>query len=181
MNPLNKHEAAGIFLSVAVMAVALAFLRFNTDVFATALNSTSDSQVASVIAVREMSSDERVLESTLIDAHDAKGNLVRLVIDDIRLGTGKAVEEGDTVVAHYIGSTQDGVRFDSSYERGEPFIFTVGGGKVIEGWEKGLLGMKVGGQRVLVIPSEMAYGNMQVGVIPPNSPLVFAIELLEVR
>ncbi len=76
---------------------------------------------------------------------------------------------------------QDGTEFDSSYNRNTPFSFTVGEGRVIQGWEKGLLGMKVGGQRVLVIPSDMAYGNRQVGPIPPNSVLVFAIELLEVK
>lgn len=181
MNPLNKHEATGIFLSVVVMAIALTLIRFKTDVFTLATIPGENEQAASVISTRDVSDEEKNLEETLIDASDAGGNLVRLVIDDVRLGSGEAVKDGDTVVTHYIGSTQDGVRFDSSYERGETFTFTIGAGKVIEGWEKGLVGMKEGGQRILVIPSEMAYGNMQVGAIEPNTPLVFAVELLEIR
>lgn len=180
MNPLNKREAIGIFVSIAIMAVALSFVRFGTDVF-TLDTSENESQVATVVATREKTTDEQNLENALLGATDAQGNLVRLVIDDVRLGTGAPVKEGDTVVTHYIGATQDGVRFDSSYERGEPFFFTVGKKQVIEGWERGLIGMKVGGQRVLVIPGDMAYGNMQVGSIPPNAPLVFAVELLEIR
>lgn len=84
------------------------------------------------------------------------------------------------MTVHYIGTTQDGVRFDSSYERGTPFIFTVGG-EGYRGWEKGLIGMKVGGQRILVIPGSMAYGNRQVGTISPNATLVFAVELLKIN
>lgn len=181
MNPLNKNEAIGIFASIAVMALALSVMRFGTDVFTFSAGQDNDSQVASVVVARDVTESEENLEETLIDASDARGNIVKLVIDDIRLGEGEPVQNGDTVVAHYISTTQDGVRFDSSYERGDPFVFTVGAGKVIEGWEKGLIGMKVGGQRVLVVPSEMAYGDLQVGVIPPDSTLVFAIELLEIR
>lgn len=180
MNPLNKTEAIGIFVSVGIMAVALGIIRFGTDVFSLQTPEI-EAQDATVISTREKTNDEQNLENSLLGATDLQGNLVRLVVDDVRLGSGDSVTEGDTVVTHYIGATQDGVRFDSSYERGEPFVFTVGKGQVIEGWERGLLGMKVGGQRVLVIPGDMAYGNMQVGAIPPNSPLVFAVELLEIR
>ena len=179
MNPLNKNEATGIFLSVAIMAIALAFIRFNTDVF-TITNIGTYTNVASVISIRT-DSDEKNLEETLIDSTDSNGSLIKLVIEDIRLGEGYAVKVGDTVTVHYIGAMQDGVRFDSSYERGEPFIFTVGAGKVIEGWEEGLIGMKAGGQRILVIPSDMAYGDRQVGTIAPNSTLIFAVELLEIK
>ena len=180
MNPLNKKEAIGIFVSIAIMALSLSFIRFNTEVFS--LNEQDiDSQKASVIAVTELSQEGQNLEGTLKGASNSKGELVDLVIEDVRLGNGATVKDGDELVVHYIGATQEGVRFDSSYERGEPFIFTVGAGKVIEGWEEGLVGMRVGGQRVLVIPSDMAYGNMQVGVIPANSPLIFAVELLELK
>ena len=99
----------------------------------------------------------------------------------MRIGSGLEVKKGDVLTVHYVGTTQDGVKFDSSYDRGTPFIFTVGKGEVIAGWEEGLVGMRVGGQRILVIPSDMAYGNRQVGPIPPNSPLVFAVELLTIK
>lgn len=181
MNPFNKFEAVGIFLSIAVMAIALSVIRFKTDVFVAQTQVTGDSQAA-VVAVSQKDGKEIDLEKALTDAHSTEGKLVDLVIDDVRIGSGeRAVAKGDTVTVQYIGTTQDGVKFDSSYERGTPFIFTVGGGKVIAGWEKGLIGMKIGGQRILVIPSDMAYGNRQVGAIAPNTNLVFAIELLEIK
>jgi FKBP-type peptidyl-prolyl cis-trans isomerase len=180
MHLLNKYERAGIFFSVVVMALALSAVRFKTDVFV-----KQDADVgneASVITVNNEKDPNNVaLEGALKDAFTGSGKFVDLVIDDVRIGTGSEVKSGDTVSVHYIGTTQDGVKFDSSYDRSEPFSFTVGAGKVIAGWEKGLIGMKIGGQRILVIPSDMAYGNRQVGLIPPNSPLVFAIELLEIK
>ncbi len=179
MNIFNKYEAVGIFLSIAVMVVALSIVRFKTDSFALNPKTEGETQSA-VVAVSEKKTDAE-LEQNLKDAFTANGKLVDMVTDDVRIGEGAEVKNGDTVSVHYIGTTQDGVRFDNSYERGTPFEFTVGEGKVIEGWEKGLIGMKVGGQRILVIPSEMAYGNRQVGPIPPNSPLVFTIELLEIK
>ena len=181
MNPFNKTEAIGIFLSIAVMSLALSVIRFQTNVFMTSNTIDGDTQGA-VVAVSQEESKSAALENALKDAHSAGGKLVEMVTDDVRIGTGDTVvEKGDVVTVHYIGTTQDGVKFDSSYDRGTPFIFTVGGGKVIEGWEKGLVGMKVGGQRILVIPGSMAYGNMQVGAIPPNATLVFAVELLEIK
>ncbi len=180
MNPFNKYEAMGIFLSVAVMAVALSILRFETNIFAQNDLDVRDTQGA-VVAVSQKEDEEIPLEKALYNAFSAKGKLLELVIDDVREGTGAEVQSGDTLTVQYIGTTQDGVKFDSSYDRGEPFIFKIGSGQVIQGWEKGLIGMKVGGQRVLVIPSDMAYGNRQVGPIAPNTPLVFAVELVSVK
>jgi peptidylprolyl isomerase len=178
MNPFNKYEAVGIFLSIAIMAIALSVVRFKTDVFATQ-DSLAETQGAVVAASQNTEDDD--LEGALYDAFSVDGELLEMVIDDVRIGNGEEVKKGDTLTVHYIGTTQDGVRFDSSYERGEPFLFTVGEGKVIQGWDEGLIGMKVGGQRILVIPGTMAYGNRQVGLIPPNSPLVFAVELLKIE
>lgn len=181
MNIFNKYEAIGIFLSVAIMVIALSVVRFKADTFALKPTSNEGTQSA-VVAVSQSKKDaDATLEANLKDAFTANGKLADMVIDDVRLGEGSEVKSGDTVSVHYIGTTQDGVRFDNSYERGMPFEFTVGDGKVIEGWEKGLIGMKVGGQRILVIPSRMAYGNRQVGPIPPDSPLVFTIELMEIK
>jgi len=177
MNPINKYEAVGIFLSVAIMAVALAALRFNSNQFTTIITPETNTQQGAIV----VASEDAGLKDALTKSVTGKGELAKLVIDDVKIGEGKEVAEGDTVVAHYIGTTRDGVQFDSSYVRGTPFEFTVGAGKVIQGWEKGIIGMKVGGQRILVIPSDMAYGNRQVGAIPANSPLVFAIELLEIK
>lgn len=181
MSPINKYEAIGIFASVSVMALALALLRFETIPEGTTAQ-VIQNQVGGVVVVEETENEEgQALTDALIAASTQDGELKNLVIDDITIGTGLEVRDGDTVTVHYIGSTQDGIQFDSSYLRGEPFQFTVGSGKVIEGWEKGLIGMQVGGERVLVIPSDMAYGNRQVGPIEANATLVFAIELLEIK
>jgi peptidylprolyl isomerase/FKBP-type peptidyl-prolyl cis-trans isomerase FkpA len=177
MNLFNKTEAVGLFLSVAIMAVALSVIRFKTDILVSA-PATSGTTQGAVVAVSQKEDD---LKQALITASTAKGDLVKLVIDDVTVGTGPEVKEGDTLTVHYIGTTQDGVKFDSSYDRGQPFVFTVGEGKVITGWEEGLIGMKAGGNRILVIPPDMAYGNRQVGVIPPNSPLVFRVDLVKIE
>jgi peptidylprolyl isomerase len=103
-----------------------------------------------------------------------------LKIEDIKVGTGEVVEKGDTVVINYVGTLTDGTKFDSSYDRNEPFQTEIGVGHVIKGWDEGVVGMKVGGKRKLTIPPDMAYGEQGVGPIPPNSTLIFDVELLEV-
>lgn len=102
------------------------------------------------------------------------------IIDEVD-GTGDPVKEGQTVTVHYTGKLDTGKVFDSSVERNEPFSFTVGEGQVIEGWEKGLIGMKKGGKRKLVIPPDMGYGDRDMGDIPPNSVLYFEIELVDIN
>lgn len=104
-----------------------------------------------------------------------------LQIEDIRIGTGIAAADNDLLAVDYKGHLEDGTQFDSSYKRGEPWEFTLGQGQVIRGWDKGLRGMKVGGKRRLVIPPEMGYGREDKGLIPPNSTLIFEIELVEIR
>lgn len=104
-----------------------------------------------------------------------------LEIQDTVEGTGDVVKVGDTVTVHYRGTLSDGTQFDSSYDRGTPFSFTVGTGQVIQGWEEGLLGMKKGGKRTLVIPPSLAYGDQSPSpLIPAGSTLHFEIELLNV-
>lgn len=105
-----------------------------------------------------------------------------LVIEDLVVGTGDTAIGGKQVTVNYRGTFTDGRQFDSSYDRGRPFSFQLGGGQVIPGWDKGLVGMKVGGKRRLLIPAALAYGERGAGgVIPPNTPLVFEVELLDVK
>ena len=103
-------------------------------------------------------------------------------IKDIKVGDGAEAGGGQTVSVHYTGRLTDGTKFDSSLDRGQPFSFTLGRGQVIQGWDLGVAGMKVGGQRELTIPPEEGYGDRGAGgVIPPNATLVFDVELLGVK
>ncbi|WP_224362399.1 FKBP-type peptidyl-prolyl cis-trans isomerase [Hyalangium versicolor] len=105
-----------------------------------------------------------------------------LQVDDLKVGTGAEATAGKTVTVHYVGTLTNGSKFDSSRDRKEGFSFRLGAGQVIQGWDKGVAGMKVGGLRKLTIPPEMGYGSRGFPpVIPPNSTLVFEVELLEVK
>lgn len=98
------------------------------------------------------------------------------------VGTGEAAVAGQNVSVHYTGWLENGKKFDSSVDRGQPFSFPLGAGRVIKGWDEGVQGMKVGGKRKLTIPSDLGYGARGAGgVIPPNATLVFDVELLGVR
>ncbi len=111
----------------------------------------------------------------------SSATITKLIKEDIKVGKGAAAKTGDTVKVHYTGTLLNGSKFDSSRDRNEPFEFKLGAGMVIKGWDEGVVGMKVGGQRKLTIPSDMAYGKSgHPPVIPPDSPLVFDIELLEI-
>ena len=103
-----------------------------------------------------------------------------LKIEDLVLGSGKAAVKSALITTQYRGWLEDGTEFDSSYSRGKPFQCVIGTRRVIKGWDQGLMGMQVGGKRKLWVPAHLGYGERQVGSIPPNSNLVFEIELLEV-
>jgi peptidylprolyl isomerase len=106
----------------------------------------------------------------------------KLVTKDLIVGTGPEAKAGDTVTVNYVGVLyKNGKTFDASWKRSEPFSFTLGEGKVIPGWDQGVAGMKVGGRRMLVIPAPLAYGAQgSPPTIPPNSALVFVVDLLSV-
>jgi FKBP-type peptidyl-prolyl cis-trans isomerase FkpA len=116
-------------------------------------------------------------------------NITELQKIDTQVGTGREAEAGFNVTVHYTGWLYDanaeggkGKKFDSSLDRNSPFNFFLGGGQVIQGWDEGVQGMKIGGKRTLIIPSEMGYGARGAGgVIPPNANLIFDVELLDVK
>lgn len=101
-------------------------------------------------------------------------------IEDLKVGTGAEAKAGHPVSVHYTGWLTDMKKFDSSKDRNKPFVFELGGGQVIKGWDEGVQGMKVGGVRRLTIPPEKGYGARAVGPIPANATLIFEVELLNV-
>ena len=121
-------------------------------------------------------------ETTTVDptAYKVSGKVTALQVTDLTPGSGAEVKAGDTLTVHYKGTiAQTGAKFDSSYDRGEPATF--GLGDVIPGWQQGMVGMKVGGKRRLIIPAALAYGDQARTGIPANSDLVFEVELLSVN
>ncbi len=118
--------------------------------------------------------------TTTVNENNASSS-IELQAIDIKAGTGAVAAAGQEVTVHYVGTLDDGTKFDSSRDRGTPFTFNLGAGEVIKGWDLGVAGMKVGGVRKLVIPSQLAYGDRAIGTIPANSTLHFEVELLGVK
>lgn len=104
-----------------------------------------------------------------------------LEYEDLKVGTGAEAAKGQVAQVHYKGTLTNGQQFDSSWDRGQAFSFTIGAGEVIKGWDEGVAGMKVGGKRKLIVPPELGYGSRDMGAIPPNSVLIFEVDLLALR
>lgn len=137
-------------------------------------NSTSDSSAADDNVTSINNAEDNV------DRFLPEGPVTVLVTEDLVVGTGQAAVATDDVTVHYTGwLATDGTVFDSSVERGQPATFPISG--VIQGWQEGIPGMKIGGKRRLIIPSDLAYGPGGTGGIPPNSALVFEVELLGIE
>lgn len=176
MRNLKQNEALGLF--AALVLVGLVFF----GRYAHPLTGGTDAEEGSadIVRLENSSSQSASAFSALSGAiNTSSGDVTKLIIEDIVVGNGAEIKKGDTISVHYVGSLQDGTQFDNSYNRGTPLEFKVGSGKVIEGWDLGVVGMKIGGKRIVVIPPDMAYGNRKVGPIPPNATLIFAIEALE--
>ena len=161
MKKFSRKENIGIFVALSVIVVFFLIM---------------PSSFSSIRALLFEDSADKVepIDSNVYDAS------LDFTVQNLVEGTGKPARVGDQLSVHYVGRFTDGEVFDSSVEKGVPFTFTLGEGLVIEGWERGLLNMKVGGRRVLVIPPELAYGKEGRGPIPPDSTLIFEIELLEI-
>tara|TARA_Y100000310_G_scaffold310154_1_gene355077 strand:+ start:703 stop:1338 length:636 start_codon:yes stop_codon:yes gene_type:complete len=142
------------------------------------------SNLSNINTTDKMTDSEEVLipdtQSPLPTNDTAMTN--ELKVEDLVLGEGTEATSGAKVSVNYLGTLTDGTKFDSSYDRGIPFSFTLGAGEVIKGWDMGVSGMKIGGKRKLTIPSDLAYGDQEAGnLIPPGATLVFEVELLGVE
>lgn len=147
--------------------------------FTACSQSNSDVELSSYTG-QSQSTQETQTETVVMD--NLPTAITELKTEDLVVGTGAEAKKGAVVTVHYTGVLLDGTKFDSSLDRGTPFSFGLGDGMVIAGWDEGVVGMKVGGKRRLHIPANMAYGERGVPpVIPPNAPLVFDVELLEVQ
>lgn len=132
-------------------------------------------------AIKTAGEDEENLKIFGMNTSKTTFDGTKLAVEDTLVGGGEEAKSGDVVNVHYTGWLTDGTKFDSSRDRGQPFSFTLGAGQVIQGWDQGVLGMKVGGKRKLVIPSQLGYGTSGVaGVIPANAVLLFEVELLKI-
>lgn len=164
MNPTQT----GIAVAVALAVVAVFFILPGSTIFGTTAPAGEVPEVTTI----------ETPTTTM-----PTGSTSELQITDQVVGTGAVAQAGDTVTVNYVGSLTDGKIFDASANHGNTgFTFTLGVGQVIQGWDKGIAGMKEGGKRKLVIPADMAYGNRAIGnVIPANSTLIFEVELLKVQ
>ncbi len=159
---MNKNT----WIAVAVSVFAVGFYLFGGTIVSMFSVGNPDTQ-----------STQKTMNTNVDNQSGTEGFLVQ---DEV-IGTGDIATPGSTISVHYVGTFENGQKFDSSIDRGEPFEFVLGAGRVIKGWDLGFSGMKVGGKRRLTIPSSLGYGSNQVGPIPPNSTLIFEVELLAVH
>lgn len=166
---MEKNIIITALVALVVVAGGLWFgLSFQRNNFQANLQNqqnTSDSQNSSAVSPEQMENPSDL----------------GLGIEILKEGSGEGAKAGDLVTVNYVGTLADGTKFDSSIDRGQPFSFTLGQNSVIQGWEKGVLGMKVGEKRKLTIPPELGYGSQGAGgVIPPNATLVFEVDMLKI-
>ena len=162
------------WLMVGLMLVALVAL--------VGCSSKADQSSSTTTPTDQSATQPQQTTPTATPAPVQTADVTELKIEDLVVGKGVAAKAGDAVTVHYTGWLTDGTKFDSSVDRGQPFVFPLGAGQVIAGWDQGVAGMKVGGKRKLTIPPAMGYGEQgRAPVIPPNATLVFDVELLKIN
>ena len=191
MDTQNTTNVTGTGIAVALaVIIVLALLFFGPGIF-TLLNKSAASTIATTTAQTVTTQDTTNNPTTMNDTNTSApasapsgipANVTQLMMKDEVVGTGAEAKAGDTVTVNYVGMLTDGTVFDASANHGTTgFTFPLGAGQVIKGWDEGVVGMKVGGKRELVIPASLAYGAQSVGSIPANSTLVFQVELTNVQ
>lgn len=178
MRSLSRYEIIGIGASLLILIAVLAGIRYLPPLFEKGPSGDDVIIVDSLLPNQEIA-----LAQALSAGSNAAGNITKLIVDDVVVGTTteKTVRTGDTITVNYVGEVKDGKEFDNTFKTGEPLTFVVGGGEMIAGFERGVVGMREGGIRVLVVPAQLAYGAEKVGRILPNSSLVFLVELVSIQ
>jgi FKBP-type peptidyl-prolyl cis-trans isomerase len=172
MPHLSRNQWTGIIVAIVVVILAFGSLFFFTNQNQPTTTMDNQNPTASTTDDMASSTASSSAPQTLADG---------LIIQDLNIGSGDVAASGDNVQVNYVGKLTDGTVFDSSYTRGQPIAFTLGAGQVIPGWEEGIAGMHVGGERILTIPPALAYGSQAAGTIPPNSTLIFDVTLVGVN
>lgn len=176
-----------LIAAIAVVAIILLYVMTRdkqTAIAPTSSESQTQSQVAKSQPIESKQQEvqqEQTSQTTNQSTQEKKP--MGLEIKTTKEGTGdRVIKNGDTISVHYTGKLTDGTKFDSSVDRGVPFEFKIGQGMVIQGWEQGFLGAKVGEKRTLTIPAELGYGSRGAGaVIPPNATLIFDVEVVAIK
>ncbi len=175
----EKDELLGIVISIVVATGFFAALRFDFIPDFSSFAKTEDAAPAEeeIIYLK----DGESIMSLVASAMSSKGRVEKLIVEDTLVGQGDEAMVGSRVTVHYIGMLQNGTEFDNSFKKGTPYTFMVGNEEVIKGWDLGVVGMREGGERILVIPPHLAYGDRSSGPIAANSTLLFAVELISVE
>lgn len=178
----TQITSTGIAVALAVI-IALGLLFFGPQVFAPLSRHASSTATTTDLTASTTATQQPSMNPDLTNSAPIPNPLpTTLTASDSVIGTGAEATPGKTVTVNYVGMLSNGQVFDASASHGQPFSFTLGAGQVIKGWDQGIVGMKVGGKRRLIIPADLAYGNQAVGgVIPANATLIFDVELLQVQ
>ncbi len=170
------HEWIGVVVGVALIGFLFIFGQTLITLFKTGTLSTG--AASGTIAADPITEIASTTKPALMNDSISENSLG---IQDVVVGTGAVAQPGKKVTVHYTGTFTNGQVFDSSVTRGAPFSFLLGAGQVIQGWDEGVAGMRVGGKRILTVPSSLGYGPQDYGPIPGGSTLVFQVELLDVE
>ena len=177
---MSKNFVPLLIVLVIILAggLGILFMLNQNNIKTDQLNITDQTSPTSVVSSTTPTNTPTVTPQILNTQTLPNG----LIIEDEIIGQGQEAKSGDTISIHYTGTFTNGVKFDSSLDRNQPFETQIGVGQVIKGWDEGVIGMKIGGKRRLTIPPSLAYGPQGItGSIPPNSTLIFELELLDIK